>query len=152
MPANSPLGGKLISRVAPDSAALKAEAESLPALTVPPAEVWDLKLIAPAGSSPLSGFVAQADYDSIISRGRLTDGTPWAVPVTLSAPDSAREQLKPGDRAALRDEAGNLLGAITVKLLYPRRFEEEAKGIFQTTDEAHPGVARIKAAGQTLVA
>jgi sulfate adenylyltransferase len=152
MPANTPLGGKLISRIAPDSGALKAEAETLPALTLPAAEVWDLKLIATGGYSPLTGFVAQADYDSIISRGRLIDGTPWAVPITLSAPDSAKEQFKPGDRAALRDEAGNLLGAISVKLLYPRRFEEEAKGVFQTTDEAHPGVARIKAAGQTLVA
>ncbi|MBK8206756.1 MAG: sulfate adenylyltransferase [Planctomycetes bacterium] len=150
MPANTPVGGTLINRVANNPAKLRAEAERLPAITLPAAEVWDLKLLAIGGYSPLNGFVNEHDYASIIARGALTDGTPWTVPITLGVPGAGK--LAAGSRAALKDEQGNLLGAITIQQLYPRRFEDEAKGVFKTLDEAHPGVARIRAAGQTLVA
>ncbi|MCC7507932.1 MAG: sulfate adenylyltransferase [Planctomycetes bacterium] len=150
MPANTPVGGTLVNRVATNPAKLRAEAEKLPAIILPAAEVWDLKLLAIGGYSPLNGFVNEHDYASIIARGALTDGTPWTVPITLGVPGAGK--LAAGSRAALKDEQGNLLGAITIQQLYPRRFEDEARGVFKTLDEAHPGVARIRAAGQTLVA
>lgn len=150
MPANTPVGGTLVNRVVADAAKLRAEAERLPAITLPAAEVWDLKLLAVGGYSPLGGFVNEHDYASIIARGKLSDGTPWTVPITLGVQDASK--LAAGKRAALKDEKGNLLGAITVQQLYARRFEDEARGVFKTLDEAHPGVARIKSAGQTLVA
>lgn len=152
MPANNPVGGNLVNRVHEDSAKLRAEAEKLPAITLPASEVWDLKLLAIGGYSPLNGFVNEHDYASIIARGRLSDGTPWTVPITLGVDDATKARLKAGARAALKDEQGNLLGAITVQQIYARRFADEAKGVFQTLDEAHPGVARIKNAGATLVA
>ncbi|MCB9895503.1 MAG: sulfate adenylyltransferase [Planctomycetes bacterium] len=145
----TPLGGNLINRVLDDNGAakLKKDAASLPSITVSPAEVWDLKLIAIGGYSPLPGFMNEHDYAAVIGKGRLTDGTPWTVPITLSTSDA----VKPG-KAALKDEDGNLLGSIEVTGTFARRFEAEAKGVFQTTDEKHPGVERIKNAGQTLVA
>jgi len=148
----TPLGGTLLNRVLDDGAAaeLKAAANDLPAITVSPAEVWDLKLIAIGGYSPLPGFLNEQDYASVIERGRLTDGTPWTVPITLSVAD--KDGVKDGAKHALKDEAGNLLGSIQVQQVFARRFEHEAKGVFQTDDEAHPGVARIKGAGQWLVA
>lgn len=150
MPANTPVGGTLVNRVVKDSAKLRGEAERLPVITLPAAEVWDLKLLATGGYSPLGGFVNEQDYASIIARGKLSDGTPWTVPITLSV--HGADKISAGNRAALKDEQGNLLGAITVQQLYKRRFEDEAQGVFKTLDEAHPGVARIRAAGQTLVA
>ncbi len=150
MPSNTPVGGTLVNRVAANAAKLRAEAEKLPAITLHAAEVWDLKLLAIGGYSPLNGFVNEHDYASIIARGALTDGTPWTVPITLGVPGAGK--LAAGGRAALKDEQGNLLGAISIQQLYPRRLEDEAKGVFKTLDEAHPGVARIRAAGQTLVA
>ena len=148
----TPLGGNLINRVLDDKAAadLKASAESLPAITVNAAEVWDLKLIAIGGYSPLSGFLNEHDYASVIGKGRLTDGTPWTVPITLSVSDVGK--LKDGDKAALKDEAGKLLGSIQVQQIYKRRFADEARGVFQTDDDKHPGVERIKTAGQNLIA
>lgn len=141
----------LINRVVDDARAgeLKAAAADLPAITVSPAEVWDLKLIAIGGYSPLKGFIGEQDYASIIDKGRLADGNPWTVPITLSVSETS---LKAGDKAALKDEDGNLLGAIHVSEVYARRLEAESQGVFQTADDKHPGVARIKNAGQTLVA
>lgn len=154
MPSNAPVGGTLVNRILneSDTAQLKTRASDYPVIHVSPAEVWDLKLIAIGGYSPLSGFLSQADYAAVIARGRLKDGTPWTVPITLSVNDATRASLKVGAPAALRDEAGTLLGEIQVSEVFPRQFNEEAEGVFRTTDEKHPGVARIKQAGQWLVA
>jgi sulfate adenylyltransferase len=148
---NTPHGGTLINRVldAAGAKALKAEAAKLPSITVSPAEVWDLKLIAIGGYSPLKGFIGEKDYAAVVEKGRLADGTPWTVPITLSV---AETKLKKGDKAALKDDAGKLLGAIKVSEVYSRNLGGESKGVFKTEDEKHPGVARIKAAGQKLVA
>ncbi|MCA8936253.1 MAG: sulfate adenylyltransferase [Planctomycetes bacterium] len=154
MPSNAPVGGTLVNRVLNESDAdqLKSRASDYPAISVSPAEVWDLKLIAIGGYSPLTGFMKQEDYASVIARGRLKDGNPWTVPITLSVDDATKDALKVGAPAALRDEDGNLLGEIHVSGIYPRQFKEEAEGVFRTSDEKHPGVERIKQAGQWLVA
>ena len=154
MPSNAPVGGTLVNRVLNESDAdqLKSRASDYPAISVSPAEVWDLKLIAIGGYSPLTGFMNQEDYASVTARGRLKDGNPWTVPITLSVDDATKDALKVGAPAALRDEDGNLLGEIHVSGIYPRQFKEEAEGVFRTSDEKHPGVERIKQAGQWLVA
>lgn len=148
----TPLGGTLINRVVDDADALKSAAGDMPAITVTPAEVWDLKLIAIGGYSPLSGFLNEHEYASVINRGKLSDGTPWTIPITLSVDEETRGRLEDGGKAALKDSDGKLLGAIHIVQVYKRRTDEEARGVFQTDDEAHPGVARIKNAGQWLVA
>lgn len=151
MPSNTPLGGSLVDRVLDSNRAevLKNAATDLPVITVSPAEVWDLKLIAIGGYSPLNGFLRELDYTSVIKSGRLANGTPWTVPITLSVHETT---LTGGDKAALKDEAGNLLGAIHVSEVFRRDLAAESEGVFRTTDDGHPGVARIKNAGQILVA
>ncbi|MBZ0136721.1 MAG: sulfate adenylyltransferase [Planctomycetes bacterium] len=151
MPFNTPLGGSLVDRVldAKGAEVLKAAVTDLPVITVSPSEVWDLKLIATGGYSPLKGFIGERDYASIIAAGRLADGTPWTVPITLSVRETT---LTAGDKASLKDEAGNLLGAIHIREVFDRRLEAESLGVFQTADDKHPGVARIRNAGQTLIA
>src|SRR5690606_15173918 len=95
------------------------------------------------------GFLRELDYTSVIKSGRLANGTPWTVPITLSVHETT---LTGGDKAALKDEAGNLLGAIHVSEVFRRDLAAESEGVFRTTDDGHPGVARIKNAGQILVA
>ena len=151
MPTLSPVGGTLISRVLDDAnaAALRDAAGSLPAINLSSSELQDLLLIATGGYSPLRGFIGEADYASVINSGRLSDGTPWTVPITLGIDASS---VNAGQRAKLLDDDGRLVGAINVRELYPRRLEAESRGVFGTDDRAHPGVARIASAGQTLVA
>ncbi|MGZ4396372.1 MAG: sulfate adenylyltransferase, partial [Gaiellaceae bacterium] len=71
---------------------------------------------------------------------RLASGLPWALPVCLAV-DRAPE----GDLVALADESGRLLAVLEVDEVYEYDKEREAERCFRTTDEAHPGVARLYA-------
>ncbi|MCC6464677.1 MAG: sulfate adenylyltransferase [Planctomycetes bacterium] len=150
----SPVGGRLVDRVLnpQQAAALQLSADSLYSIRLAPSDVWDLKLLAVGGYSPLTGFQGEADYLSVIRRGRLADGTPWTVPVTLGVDEAQARELTPGALVALRDQERNLLGSLTVREVFARRLDDEARGVFQTLEDAHPGVARIRRAGQWLVA
>ena len=42
----------------------------------------DLEMIAQGAMSPLTGFMGQADYNSVCDRLRLATGTAWPIPIT----------------------------------------------------------------------
>src|SRR5260370_34686987 len=88
-----PHGGTLVNRMA-DPASQPARAAAVKgsqAIRLTPVQHSDLFCIATGVFSPLTGFVGRADYESIVDRMRLADGTVWSIPVTLAvAPDVAR--------------------------------------------------------------
>ena len=61
-----------------------------PAYTPRPRELADLELLLTGAYAPLTGFLTRADLASVSRRGRLADGTPWPVPVTLRGAGRAR--------------------------------------------------------------
>ncbi|HEY7258556.1 MAG TPA: sulfate adenylyltransferase, partial [Gaiellales bacterium] len=144
----APHGGELVSRIVmgDEAAALESEAQGLPRLRLTEKQTADLDMIASGALSPLTGFMGQADYDRVIDEMHLDSGLPWAIPVTLSAPESPT-----GDRLALEGYDGDLLAVIDVAEVYRADREREAEKVFRTTEEAHPGVAQIYAEGPTLV-
>ena len=50
------------------------------------------------GFSPLTGFVSQADYTSIVNDMKLTDGTIFGLPIVL---DTDSEDISVGDKVLL---------------------------------------------------
>jgi sulfate adenylyltransferase len=70
----------------------------------------------------------------------LAGGLPWALPVCLAV-DAAPQ----GDVVALADEDGRLLATLEVEGVFEYDKELEAEHCFKTTDDAHPGVARLYA-------
>ena len=144
----APHGGELVSRIVmgDEAAALESEAQGLPRLRLTEKQTADLDMIASGALSPLTGFMGQGDYDRVIDEMHLESGLPWAIPVTLSAPESPT-----GDRLALEGYDGDLLAVIDVAEVYRADREREAEKVFRTTEEAHPGVAQIYAEGATLV-
>lgn len=141
-------GGALVDRVADARLAAELAARALPAIVLDDRERADLELIAVGAYSPLTGFMGRADHERVVAEGRLAGGLPWTIPVTLAA----RDNIGPGDTAALRGRHGALAGVLEVSERYARDVDREARGVYGTDDPRHPGVARLRAEGDRLLA
>ena len=145
-----PHGGELVDLLARAEKRdeLIRETGSLDSVSLTPRQAADLELLAVGGFSPLRGFQGSDDWRRVVDEMRLADGLPWSIPVTLATSADAAE----GDRLALHDEGGRLLGVIDVEEVFERDLEREARHVYRTNDEAHPGVAAILAEGTRCIA
>jgi sulfate adenylyltransferase len=146
-----PHGGVLVDRLVPaaEAAAFTARAATRPTFALDARELADLELIAIGAASPLTGFLDSRDYQSVLDRLRLANGTVWPLPFTLAVADDT--QVKPGDERALADGNGRVWGTIAVTDVYSRDPLVESRAVYGTEDEAHPGVAYLLARPRTLV-
>jgi sulfate adenylyltransferase len=131
-----PHGGTLVDR----TGARPTDVESLEVLTITSREASDLDMLASGALSPLEGFMGREDYERVVDEMHLSSGLPWALPVCLAVAEAPV-----GDRVALADEKGRLLALLEVDEVYEYDREREAEKCFRTTDDAHPGVARLYA-------
>jgi sulfate adenylyltransferase len=150
----APHGGKLVNRVLDKQAAASAqkEAANLPSLTLSEREQCDLEMIAMGAFSPLTGFMNQADFTRVCREMRLADGTVWPIPVTLTPSDEAAAKIQVGQKVALKDDDGRVLGILTVTEKYPHDKKLEIPNVYKTEEDAHPGVAEIRKQGDTCIA
>jgi sulfate adenylyltransferase len=132
----TPHGGELVDR----SGERPDDLERLETVRLTPRELADLDMLASGALSPLTGFMNQADYERVVEEMRLSSGLPWALPVCLAVPEGPIH-----DRIALADESGRPLAILDVQETFAYDKEREAERCFRTTDEAHPGVARLYA-------
>ena len=130
----APHGGSLVDRTGdrPD------DIETLEVVTLSSRELSDLDMIACGALSPLEGFMGREDYESVLDTMRLANGLPWALPVCLAVDEAPQ-----GDRVTLADENGKLFAVLQVEESYEYDKQREAQQAFRTTDEVHPGVARL---------
>jgi sulfate adenylyltransferase len=119
---------------------LKAEAATLPSWDLTERQVCDLELLMNGGFSPLKGFLSEADYDGVVEKMRLADGTLWPMPVTLDVSEAFAERVEPGQDIALRDQEGVILAILSVTDKWVPEKAREAEGVFGANDPAHPAV------------
>ncbi|WP_339097111.1 sulfate adenylyltransferase [Deinococcus sp. VB142] len=145
----TPLGGTLVRRIwRPGQDFDPAELAGLPRLEVSERSFADLEMLATGAYSPLTGFVNEADYLSIVEHLRLADGTPWSLPITLAVSREQAERL--GGRVVLTHD-GQDVGTLDIEEKYLARKAREAREVYRTEDEAHPGVAALYAAGEVYL-
>jgi sulfate adenylyltransferase len=148
----APHGGQLVNRVLRGElcAAALERAASFPRIALTRMAVSDLEMISVGAFSPLTGFMTRADYDSVIDDMHLSNGLAWTIPVTLPVDDETAAGLREGQEVALMD--GELImGIMTISEKYPADKEREAREVYRTTEEAHPGVARLYRHGNWLL-
>src|SRR5919197_2766755 len=140
-----PHGGTLVNLVVdPDrAAALRQASRSWPSWDLTPRQLCDLELLMNGGFSPLTGFLARADYERVCGEMRLKNGTLWPMPITLDVTEDLAKQLGAGATLALRDPEGVMLAALHVEEIWRPDRTAEAKAVFGTTDRGHPGVAYL---------
>ncbi len=123
---------------------LKQEAVVLPSLDLNQRQLCDLELLLNRAFYPLQGFMDQEDYQSVLGRMRLADGTVWPMPITLDVSESLAATLVPNQSLALRDQEGFLLAVLAVTQVWKADKQAEANSVFGTDDpKAHPGVRRL---------
>ncbi|MFD3261800.1 sulfate adenylyltransferase [Paenibacillus lentus] len=146
MTAILPHGGKLVNRVVTgeERKKLLASAKELPTILINGWTISDLDLIGVGAFSPLEGFLNKEDYESVVHRMRLADGTVWSIPITLSVTEEQAQQLEVSKRVALVGEQdGIVYGLLDVQSVYKIDQIEEARNVFKTEDTEHPGVAKL---------
>lgn len=146
----APHGGKLIDRfvTGDEAAALRERAQGLAKLHLAERRLSDLEMIANGAFSPLEGFMNRADYDNVVVNKRLANGLPWTIPVTLAVTLDETEELKIGKEIALVDKFENILAVMDLEEIYKYDREREARLVYHTTEEAHPGVRNLYRRGE----
>ncbi|MCR4406421.1 MAG: sulfate adenylyltransferase [Anaerolineae bacterium] len=152
----APHGGTLVNRLLRGEARQAAleRARELPRVFLSPMNVSDCELIAIGAFSPLTGFMTRADYESVVETMYLTNGLVWSIPITLPVDEEFAADIREGDEVALYEPdggEGHLLGLMEVQEKFTYDKEREAREVYRTTEDAHPGVARIYAQGPVLL-
>jgi sulfate adenylyltransferase len=148
-----PHGGKLVDLRLPEADAERAaeEAEHLPKIHIGTRELSDLEMMAVGALSPLTGFMGEKDYRSVIEQAHMANGLVWTIPVTLSLKEDEAKRIGGASQVALVSH-GHTVAIVDVDQVYRRDREAEALSVFRTDDVAHPGVKALHAAGDYLVA
>jgi sulfate adenylyltransferase len=150
-----PHGGVLVDRVLRGEVkeAVRERAGQMVRVSLDPMGLSDLELIATGALSPLTGFMCKADYARCVGEMRLTSGVVWSIPVTLAAQQALADQIREGQEVALCEQ-DRVLAVMEVAEKYPydrETKEREAREVYKTTEEAHPGVARLYERGDVLL-
>ena len=148
-----PHGGTLVDRILKGDAlgAARERAKAARAVTIDDRVRSDLEMISTGGLSPLTGFMDAADHWSVVDDMRLADGNVWSIPVTLPVSEEEAAAIKDGDEVALVF-GGEALALVKVESHFRPDKEREAEKVYGTKDDAHPGVAALKASGPVCLA
>jgi sulfate adenylyltransferase len=140
-----PHGGRLVNAFVPagEAEALRERAAQMPAICLADRRLSDLEMIGCGAFSPIDGFMKRADYEAVVVNKRLANGLPWTIPITLAVTPDEAEGLEIGVEVALIDKFGNILAVMLLEEIYRYDKEREARLVYRTTDESHPGVRNL---------
>jgi sulfate adenylyltransferase len=147
----SPYGGKLVNLVVAGEArdALLARAVTLPSIKISMRALCDLELLATGGFSPLDRFMGKADYEGVLREMRLTDGTLFPLPVTLTA--NPEELPMVGEEIVLRNANNDLIAVLEIDEVFHWDHETEARLAYGTTDARHPMISEMGNWGKVCI-
>ena len=129
------------------------KARSLPQIRLNSRETSDLIMLGMGAFSPLEGFMRHDDYVKVVETMHMVDGTLWPIPITLSVEKNFADKININDEVALiDDDSDELMGTMKVEEKFSYDKSHEAKKVFRTDDQAHPGVAKIFAQNDTYLA
>lgn len=134
----APHGGTLINRYNPNYDYSNIQE----AVELDNIALSDLELIGIGAFSPLTGFMTEKDYHSVVENMRLSNGIVWSIPVALPVEKEQADRINIGDEVKLTF-SGEVYGVIKVSDKYQPDKQKEAEYVYRTKEEQHPGVAKL---------
>lgn len=136
---------ELVNRVLTGQQREKAlgELKDLKSLKVSDEFIADAELIATGGFTPIEGFLAREDFESVVEKMHLAGGSPWTMPVVLPADEKTAAGLEEGSDVVLLDGEDNPIALLHLKEKFTYDKKNTAAKVFRTTDSGHPGVAKL---------
>jgi sulfate adenylyltransferase len=95
--------------------------------------------------------MGEHDYLSVLESDRLGGGQPFTIPVVLGVDEADRRRLTGEDRVALW-HGGRPIAVIEVESTFRTDPEREARAVYGTDDDAHPGVHALRERGTFAIA
>lgn len=149
-------GGKLSPLRVSDPtehATLIRRAADLTQVSLNSKSISDVIMLGTGAYSPLPGFMGEADYLKVVEQMRLSNGILWPIPVTLPISRDQSNKMSPGSDVALMDEAENQVMAImSISEIFEYDKAHEVEHVYGTTDQSHPGVAKVYAQDEIYLA
>ncbi len=148
-----PHGGKLVNRILEGKERKEwlEKSKDLKKITVSYWDLSELENIAIGLFSPLEGFMNREDYNSVLDNMRLSNGIVWTIPIVLSVSKEVANEIKTGEWIAIHGEDRKIYAVMNVEDKYERRKKEEAKKVYKTDEDAHPGVAFLYSQGDVNI-
>ena len=106
-------------------------------------QMCDLELIMDGSFNPLTGFLNEDDYNSVIDEMRMADNTIWPIPINLDVDDKFIELIHNQKSITLRDKEGFAIAILDIESKWKPNKQNEASKVYNTTNTEHPGVNYI---------
>ena len=140
-----PHGDVLVERVASQEKTKEVERDlgKWTKISVDPEKIQDIANIAHGVYSPLTGFLREADFQSVLQEGRLENRVPWTIPIVLDVQGSSGNGPREGEEIVLTNSEGQHIALFCVEEKFSYSKDEYASHVFGTTDTSHPGVEKV---------
>lgn len=146
----APHGGlkEPINRLVPEEqrAEFLRAASELPKLPVSDADLSSLYRFGDGGLSPLEGPMTKEVFDRVLDEEVILSGGKkyaWTIPIAFPASYEVADSLKVGQKAALVNTAGEIVGTIDVEDVYPFEKARYLRSVYLTERLDHPGAKLV---------
>lgn len=103
----------------------------------------DLELLLNGSFAPLTGFLTQQDYNSVIENNHLSDGSLWPMPIVLPVTKQEIDAINGKDNVVTLCDKTNLpIATIEVKDVYQPDLDKECSKVYG--DGNHPYTQIVK--------
>jgi len=137
-----PHGGKLVDLMLPASAHAALTADVDYTLQLTPRQLCYMELLMNGGFSPLTGFMNEASYSSVVERMRLPESAGnhlFGLPVVF---DTDSEELQPGHKVLFKDGDRDIAVVKFTDKYLPNKVVETLE-CYGTSSIEHPGALMV---------
>jgi len=103
-------------------------------------QLCDLEMILNGALNPLTGFMSEADYNSVLDNMALSNSLLWTLPITLDVSKEQLDAFNGATQIGLCDQEGFMLAVMQLQSSWKVNKDNEADKIYATSNCLHPGV------------